>query len=225
MNGLEQLGINAEKPFFMIICGRSGSGKSHYLKYLMRELNIHNPFDYGIVMSNTSWEGFFSEFIPSKYIYENFNEDTIKSLIKLQKDNLTKGINKRAFLILDDCIAENEMKSPIMKKLSVMGRHFNLTTILTTQYVHLIPPVLRANSHYNVFFHIGDGVRELRSTYEAWGQKFKNYDEFKQFYYNAIKDHKFIMYNNEQGKYNIYRCPENIPSFKIKYNKKIKSEK
>jgi hypothetical protein len=87
--------------------------------------------------------------------------------------------------------------------------------------VHLIPPVIRANAHYNLFFNIGEGVREMKATYDAFGNRFKNYDDFKQFYYNAIKDHKFIMYNTEEGKYNIYRAPENIPQFLIKYNKKI----
>jgi ABC-type ATPase involved in cell division len=53
---LEKMAINVQKPFFMIIAGRSGSGKSWFLEFLMREVNLCNPFDYGIVMSNTSWE-------------------------------------------------------------------------------------------------------------------------------------------------------------------------
>jgi hypothetical protein len=62
----------------------------------------------------------------------------------------------------------------------------------------------------------------MKATYDAFGNKFKNYDDFKNFYYNAIKDHKFIMYNTQKGKYNINRAPENIQPFLIKYNKKIK---
>jgi hypothetical protein len=96
-------------------------------------------------------------------------------------------------LILDDCIAEDEIKQPVMKKLAVMGRYYNITTILTTQYVHLVPLVLRANSNYNLFFDIGKGIRELRATYELFGQKFKSYDDFKSFYYNSIKNNKFIL--------------------------------
>jgi hypothetical protein len=91
--------------------------------------------------------------------------------------------------------------------------------------VYLILPVLRANSHYALFFNIGEGTREMQSTYQSFGNRFKNYDAFKQFYYNAIKDYKFIIYNTEEGKYNIYRAPENIPPFLIKYNKKIKISK
>jgi ABC-type ATPase involved in cell division len=36
---LQQLGIDANKPFFMIIAGKSGSGKSHFLRFLMKEIN------------------------------------------------------------------------------------------------------------------------------------------------------------------------------------------
>jgi DNA helicase HerA-like ATPase len=203
---LQQLGINASKPFFMIIAGKSGSGKSHFLRFLMKEINIHHPFDYGIVMSNTCFEKESFDYIPKKYIFEEFNEAVIKNMIKIRKNNLSKGVQKYVFLILDDCIAEKEAENPIMKKLAIMGRHFNISTILTTQYVHMVSPVLRSNSHYSLFFNI----REMQSTYQSFGNRFKNYDAFKQFYYNAIKDHKFIMYNNQEGKYNIYIEPQII---------------
>jgi hypothetical protein len=172
-------------------------------------------------MSNTSWEKGSFDYIPDKYIFEDFREDIITNMIKLQKSNLSENIHKRAFLILDDCVAENEIKSNVIKKLAIMGRHYNITTILTTQYIHLLPPVLRANSHYNVFFNVGEGVREMKATYDAFGNRFPNYETFKKYYYKGIENHKFIMWNNEQGQYKIFRCPETIPSFKIKYNNKI----
>jgi hypothetical protein len=52
--------------------------------------------------------------------------------------------------------------------------------------MHLIPFVIRANAHYDLFFNIGEGVREIKATYDTFGNRFKNYDDFKQFYYNAI---------------------------------------
>lgn len=133
--GLEQLGINTNNPFMMIINGKTGSGKSLLLRYLMREINKENPFDYGIVFSNTAWEGSF-DYIPHKYIHETYNESIVKNIIGIQKQNLKKSNNKikKAFIILDDCCSENEFKSPLLKKLAIMGRHYNITTFLTTQY-------------------------------------------------------------------------------------------
>jgi hypothetical protein len=99
----------------------------------MRKINIVKPFDFGIVMSNIAFEGSFN-LIPSKYVFENFNEEVIKNMVKIQKDNISKSITKRYFLILDDCIAEDKMKQPIIKKLAIMGGHYNITTILTTLF-------------------------------------------------------------------------------------------
>jgi hypothetical protein len=204
---------------FIILNGRSGSGKSYLLKYLMREFSIHNPFSYGVVMSNTAFEGSFS-YIPNKYIYEEYDENVIKSMISIQKKNLMKGFRNRAFLILDDCCSENELSNDILKKLSIMGRHYLITTIVTTQYCHLVPPTLRANSNYNIFFNVGQGRRELEGIYNSYGQRFASYSEFKKFYYDNIENHKFIMYSGDG--YKVFRAPDNIPQFNIKFNKKGK---
>ena len=49
MNALQELGIT-KRPFLMIINGQTGSGKSHFLQFLMREINKSNEhFDFGIV--------------------------------------------------------------------------------------------------------------------------------------------------------------------------------
>lgn len=224
-NPLEQLGFNMDKPsFFMTVNGKTGAGKSVFIKYLMREFSIHKPFDFGIVMSNTAWEGSFN-YVPKKYVFEDFNEDILKNLIKIQKDNLSKSIEKRAFVLLDDCCSENKMKSPILKKLAIMGRHYLITVILSTQYVHLLPPVLRANSFYNVFFDLGQGRRELEACYNSYGQRFKNYDDFKQYYYDNINNHKFILFQHETGEYKTFRCPSTIPPFYLKYNKIVSKNK
>jgi DNA helicase HerA-like ATPase len=89
MNTLQKLGIT-KQPFLMIINGQTGSGKSHFLRFLMREINKSNePFDFGIVMSNTSWEGSF-DYVPPNYVFEEFNENVLKNLIKIQKRTYRK---------------------------------------------------------------------------------------------------------------------------------------
>lgn len=218
-NGLQLMGIDYNKPFFMIIAGRSGVGKSVLLRYIMREMNIHHKFDYIVVFSNTAFEGSF-DYVDKKYIHEEFNEEIIKNIIKLQKQLISKNIKKNCAIILDDCCGSDELQSSIMKKLAIQARHYNIYTLVTSQYINLVCPTIRANSNYSCFFDIGNGVREMRSIYEAYGQKFKNYDEFKDFYYTNTGDYKFIMWNNNDNMYKVFRCPENIPKFKITINKK-----
>lgn len=208
-------------PYLLIINGKQGSGKSHFIKYLMRETYFsNNKWDYGIVFSNTAWENGSWDYLPEKYVYEEYVEKVLINLMAIQKKNLEKKINSSCFVIFDDCLDDKDQwTSSCMKKLSTQLRHYNITMIISTQYPHLIPPRFRANAMYSIFFDIGSGVRELDALYNAYGQRFKNFSDFKEYYYNNINDHKFIMYNKDTDKYLTYRCPEKIPEFNYKYNK------
>jgi hypothetical protein len=61
--------------------------------------------------------------------------------------------------------------------------------------------------------------RELETSYSVYCQRVKTYAEFKEFYYENIKDHKFMMFNKDKNKYCTYRYPEKIPSFTFQFNK------
>ncbi len=211
-----------KSPYLMIINGKQGSGKSHFITYMMRENMLSdNKFDYGIVFSNTSWENSAWNFLPGEYVYEEYNEKVLENLVKLQKKNLANDINTFAFVIFDDALDDkHQFTSVVLKKLSVQLRHYNISLIISSQYPHLIPPRIRANTMYAIFFDIGSGVRELEALYNAYGQRFKNYADFKEFYYKNIDDHKFIMYDKDIDKYCTYRCPEKIPEFSFTFNKK-----
>ena len=210
-------------PYMAVVNGKQGSGKSHFLKWLMREHNLDEKrkFDFGVVFSNTAFEGSF-DYIPKKYVFEGFDISVVEALMKIQKNNIKKKIQKQAFIILDDCLDdENQWNSPAMKKLSTQLRHYNITLIITTQYPHCVPPQFRSNAMYSAFFDVGPGRRELQATYDCYGGRFKSYEIFKQYYFANIKDHKFITYDRERDEYQTYRAPEKIPKFSIKYNKNI----
>jgi hypothetical protein len=208
-------------PYLLIINGRQGSGKSHFIRYLMYE-NYVSPekFDYGVVFCNTSWEQSSFDYLPEKYVYENYNETVLLNLMKLQKDNLAKNIKTSAFVIFDDCLDdEDQWTSKSLKKLTTQCRHYNISVIVSTQYPNLVPPRMRSNSMYSIFFNIGSGVAELEAIYRAYGQKFKNYGDFKDYYYKNIQNHKFIQYDNDKEEYLVYRCPEKIPKFNFTFSK------
>jgi hypothetical protein len=213
--------LSLQIPYLLIINGTQGSGKSHLIKYLMRENFLGpNKFDYGIVFSNTAWEHGSWDYLPENFVYEEFNESALTNLMKLQKENHKKGIKTNAFVIFDDCLDDAEQfTGASIKKLSTQLRHYNITIIISTQYPHLVPPRLRANSMYSIFFNIGSGRRGKDSLFQAYGGMFKDFTTFNEYYNNNIKDHKFIMYNKDEDKYCTYRCPETIPPFIFKYNK------
>ena len=215
------MSLELKAPYLLIINGAQGKGKSWLIKWIMREnFYSNNKWDYGIIFSNTAWENGNWDFIPKNYVYEEYNEQILVNLMKIQKDNLKKNKQTQAFVIFDDALDDKDQFTSIpLKKLSIQLRHYNISLIISTQYPHLVPPRIRSNAMYSVFFDSGSGVTELDALYNAYGARFKNFQEFKEFYYKNIDNHKFIMYNKDQDEYLVYRCTENIPSFNFKFNK------
>lgn len=232
----DEMGINLVDGFLMIVAGRSNTGKSHFIRWLFSELR--DDLDYGVVFSNTAFEGSF-DYIPPRYVFEEFSEPAIQNLIKIQKDMLVQAeakykraikkgklesgdpnpYKKRAFVLLDDCCSENEFHSATLKKLAVQGRHYNIVTVLSTQYIHLIPPVIRANCNYGVFFDVGLGKREVEATYEWIGGMFPSFNAFKKFYNEHTRNHQFILFHKDDQEYKIFLAPAEIPKFQLKFRK------
>lgn len=140
--------------------GKRKSGKS----FCLRDL-IYNKKDYpiGKVISGTEEANpFFEDFWPKTFIEHEFEEDTVKKIIKRQKMLLEKirndkikyqDIDPRMLLVLDDCLYDdNWAKTVPIRNIFMNGRHFKIFFIVTMQYVLGIPPVLRTNIDYTFIF-------------------------------------------------------------------------
>jgi hypothetical protein len=225
---LELLGITKNEnyltcPIFCIINGKSNSGKSHCLRWIMREINESKyPYHYGVVFTNTKFEGFFDKFMPANRVVENYDVGIIDKILNTQKKIIEKRKNKksdkcaRAFIILDDCLSQDELRSNKIEMLAVQARHYCIDVFLTTQYPNMISPVIRSNATISLMFDIGSSRPALEALYNSYGQRFSDYNNFKEYYYRAIKDHKFICC--VEGHFEKFRVPEKIPDFFIKFN-------
>lgn len=213
---LRDLGI-LEDDFSMLCVGKSRSGKSHFIKWLMREQAYRPwPFNYGVVFSNTAFEGSF-DYIPRKYVYEDFNEEIVDNVIATQKKYLNEGYNTHAFILIDDC--GGDLKNPIFKKLFTMGRHYQLTTIVVCHYSKELGPLFRSNVNYFVFFGGGHDRTVLKASYDSFGAEFGNFDQYREFYFANLRDHKFLLYNNIESKYLSAKAPAKVPKFYLKWTK------
>jgi hypothetical protein len=110
-------------------------------------------------------------------------------------------------LILDDCIADlNFHQSPSVKKIFSMGRHINITIILTTQYLYSVSPLMRNNADY-----VMCGAMN-RASVSLLADEFSNIDrkEFIDLYNQATKDYSFMVINCNNTKDNtvdsLYGC-------------------
>ena len=103
---------------------------------LNNEEYSNNPFKYGLCITNTSFNGQYSQFIPDEFIHSTLDLSLIDNLMNIQKTQIeANGSAPRAFLILDDCLSVKAFTSQTFLSLSTQFRHYNISIIVATQYL------------------------------------------------------------------------------------------
>lgn len=151
-------------PNIFLLIASCGSGKTHFLRYLLYKFNKHNSFDNHLVISNTSkYTGEYS-FIPSKYIHSEYQDQLIENLMNIQKRNP----KFRTALILDDCLGSVNFNSNTIIRLFTQYRHLNITIFLTTQYICKISTTIRECCNY-IFIFKQTIKRSINNIFENYG--------------------------------------------------------
>lgn len=136
-----------EHPVIFITAKRR-SGKSVLIKEILYKLR--SRFFCGMVQSGTEVSNkFYGNFVPETLIFHEFNEMAISNLIDSQMDQVSKGVAKPVFLVLDDCAFDKKtMNSTCMRRLLYNGRHALITFICALQYQLDITPSVRSQIDY-----------------------------------------------------------------------------
>ena len=173
----------------VILCvGRRGASK-----YVIKDLLWHKQhFLIGTVISSTEGaNAFYSKFIPTLFIHEEFNTSIIGGVLKRQdaitkqilKDHETHGtsaLDRRAFVVMDDCMYDDKwLADRYIRALFTNNRYFGLLTILAVQYVMGIPPVLRGQVDY-VFISHENQIASRKRIYEQFAGFFPTFEYFCQ---------------------------------------------
>lgn len=216
--------MNIELPAIIIISGKPKQGKSHLINYFM--YTQRKMFDYGIVFTKTKFNDGF-EYIPDRFVHPNYYEDKLENMMKLQAKLIEEGIKKKCFVIFDDCLT-SEFKNDLFQDLITQYRHYNMTIIISTQYIYKLNPTIRECANYVVIFRQST-KRSLDALYDSFGSHFDKYDDFKNYVINNTGNFQFILVDiNSQSDdiskiYRVMKAPEKIPYFKLKYNTEKKS--
>lgn len=138
------------------------TGKSTLIKGLLYAKK--HIFPVGIAMSGSEDTNHaFSEIMPTTFVYNNYDEEKIKELVKRQKIARQYLPNPWAFMILDDCTDDPRIfNKPLQNALFKKGRHWSLMYILSLQYAMDVKPQIRTNI---------DGIFILREPIESNREK------------------------------------------------------
>ena len=138
-----------DKPFRMLICGNSGSGKTNLLYHmLMKPLLYYDQIHlYGKNLEQEKYKHMIETMngISKQVGYDiiHYNNDEIKPVDSLDS-------NSQKIVIFDDFICDKNQK--LLIDYFIQGRHKNCSAIYLSQSFYKTPKDIRLNcSHYVVY--------------------------------------------------------------------------
>lgn len=197
-------------PSINLFVGAPRSGKSYLMKYLLIKLALEGKFKYGLVFSPS--DNTFESVIPGKYLHRLYNDDKLKSFLRLQKKS-----KQQAFLIIDDGIGSINLKTELFKHLFTSYRHYNITIFLSVQYVYSVPPVIRQCATY-VYIFKHSNQRSFEALFLSYFSDMNNWRDVRNEMNNKLKQkYTFILINNETGCRKVLKAPSNFNGCKLIY--------
>jgi len=128
--------IAKQFPGLVLFIGRSKSGKSYLLKYMLQYYCLLKPiFKFGLVLTGSMYNHEY-DFLPSNAVHE-YSEEILNGYIntlKKKKNEANGGKLPASFLVLDDCLGLVTQSSAWRNLISTY-RHLNITIFLSVQYL------------------------------------------------------------------------------------------
>ena len=187
------------------LCAMRGSGKSEMLRYLV--MAEQEKFNKIFVISPTNKiNNFYDDFVKPENIFDEYNDEWIdKLMIEMAKVNKGKTTQKdkpkNILLILDDCCSNTRFhSSKSFEKIFTTGRHYFISLIITTQFLHHIPPSARSNSDFILVSTLNNNNVQILCDEYTLGSIDKK--EFIEMYRRLSKDYGFLLINNSSVKDN-----------------------
>ena len=212
-------------PFLMASIAKRGSGKSFLTKYLVHNWVENGDIDEVMAFTNTNEMNKEYDYLKKKFIFNRYDENTMKMIMETQKKQIIKDSKKvkNVLVIMDDVIGSLDSYSPTVRELITQGRHYKISLILNIQISKReFSTDFRKNADY---FLIGyNGKDTFKSLYEEFEFQGK-LPEFVNFMHENTTDFNFVLYVNKvmdtydiNKRFKIIRAEdsEEIKKFKIK---------
>lgn len=187
-----------------LILGKRDTGKSTLIMDLLNKELSHIPF--GLLISGSEMANEeFSNVLPDTFIFDELRTDKLEELMKRQiilkklyggKSSEAQPDSIKAFVILDDVTSDkNFANSNIMRKLFMLGRHYNICVIVTVHEVKgALPKGIRRNADF-VFLLRDHSAETKADVYQTWGGPVTE-EEFREAFNYATNGYSALVINN-----------------------------
>ena len=192
----------------MLIIGKRNSGKSSLIRDFLYHLNMMK-YPRVVVFSGTEESNqFFAKIIPKAYIHCGLNQEILQGLVDAQRKVMTsvneaKGklgdcinVDTRLVIVFDDVsYSRAACRTELMNMLFLNSRHFNISIMLSLQYLVSLSPEGRANADYVLV--LKDSVPRSRiRTWECFGAMFQNKKDFFTVLDQTTQNYEALVINN-----------------------------
>lgn len=217
--------IVLERNSFITILSTRKSGKSVLVAQLIYNF-LTNPENNRVnllyMFSNTSKfeeKGSYN-FIDKRVMFKANPENVERIVGRIMEVQLETKKRNYVLLVFDD-IDLSAKYSQSIEKLATLGRHYNITTILSAQVATTaISPAIRNNTSYLFFRKLNAETIKKQIFSMVVNNKFDHPEEFRKFVNENILNYQFIFYDNNSDDKELHIVKaEMIPSdfvYKIK---------
>lgn len=188
----------------VVFLGKRDSGKT---SLVLDFLQSNKDIPIGTVISPTDqYNENFKNHVPEMFIHNEINPNTLETFLARQRKQCKRAledpsIDPRAFLILDDCLADSKLwvNDRNIKFLFMNGRHVKVTLIITLQDPVGIPPKLRSNIDW--VFVCKDTTRQNRKKiHEMYAGMFPTFSLFEDTMMQVCDNYKCLcLFKNSQS--------------------------
>jgi energy-coupling factor transporter ATP-binding protein EcfA2 len=191
-----------KKGAVVLILGRRGSGKSTVAEDL---LSYRRDCTRGLCISATERSNhFWRKHIPRCFIHYDFNDSLTKHLFNTQNEiRKQTGLMSPVFAIYDDLLFDKRFsKSKQTRRLFMNGRHSNIFTLVTAQYLMDVSPDLRQNIDY--VFVLRDNIRANREKiYNYFAGVFPTFQAFEDVMMSCTQNHECMVLDQTSLSYDV----------------------
>lgn len=187
----------------IVVVGKAGSGKSTLISSILYAKKHMIPV--GMVMSGTEdSNGFYRQIFPSSFVYNAYDEHSLKKFIERQKMAIQYLDNPWGVVVIDDCTEDPTVfRKPLQNSMYKNGRHWKMWYILSLQYGMDVRPNIRTNID-GVFILRETNLRNRRVMWENYAGIIPDFNLFCSLMDQLTTDY-CSMYIHNTGKSNDWR--------------------
>lgn len=151
----------------MNIVAPTNSGKTVFIVDCLSK--IHKHYERVLMFSPTAKVQKIYDFLPRSHIYDHYDEQVLIDLYEDRKKQKENDIPlEPTLIILDDIISSPEfIKSKIINKYAISGRHYFFTIFILSQNFTSLRPIIRNNACWSVSFDL-DSYNERKKFCEQY---------------------------------------------------------